>query len=61
MDFDYAKNAIKVVGEPVQKVSETLKDVNPFSEGVVRGAPKAPLDVFDEVDEIVFAHLRNSY
>ena len=62
MSIDKAKNAIKVVGDPVNKVMETLKDVDPYSEALVKGSVvKIRLDVFDELDEIVFSYLKDAY
>ena len=60
MDLDLAKNAIKVVGEPVDRVILVLQDINPFDSkngAVIR----VPADVFDELDEIVFSYLRDAY
>ena len=60
MDLDLAKNAIKVVGEPVDRVVLVLQDINPFDSkngAVIR----VPADVFDELDEIVFSYLRDAY
>ena len=62
MSIDKAKNAIKVVGDPVTKVMETLKDVDPYSEAQVKGSVvKIRMDVFDELDEIVFSYLKDAY
>ena len=62
MNLDKAKNAIKVIGEPVTKVIETLKDIDPCGEALVKGSVvKIRMDVFDELDEIVFSYLRDAY
>ena len=62
MNLNKARNAIKVIGPPVDKVIETLKDVDPYSEASVNGAViKVPMDVFDELDEIVFSYLKDAY
>jgi hypothetical protein len=62
MNLDKAKNAIKVIGDPVTKVIETLRDVDPYSETLVKGSVvKIRMDVFDELDEIVFSYLRDAY
>jgi hypothetical protein len=62
MNLDKARNAIKVVGEPVNKVTEILKDINPYTEAPVNGAVvRIRMDVFDELDEIVFSYLKDAY
>ena len=62
MNLDKAKNAIKVIGEPVTKVIETLRDIDPCGEALVKGSVvKIRMDVFDELDEIVFSYLRDAY
>jgi hypothetical protein len=62
MNVDKARNAIKVVGEPVNKVTEILKDINPYTEAPVNGAVvRIRMDVFDELDEIVFSYLKDAY
>ena len=62
MNLAKAKNAIKVIGPPVDKVIEILKDIDPYSEASIKGTVvKIPMDVFDELDEIVFSYLRDAY
>ena len=60
MDLDLAKNAIKVVGPPVDRLVTRLADINPF-ENKTNAVIKVPIDMFDELDEIVFSYLRDAY
>ena len=61
MNLDKARNAIKIVGEPVDKVIEILKDVDPYTEASLHTVVKIRMDVFDELDEIVFSYLKDAY
>ena len=62
MNLDKARNAINVIGEPVDKVIEILKDIDPYSETSVKGTVvKIRMDVFDELDDIVFSYLKDAY
>eukprot|EP00596_Hydrurales_sp_CCMP1899_P010160 CAMPEP_0119055114 /NCGR_PEP_ID=MMETSP1177-20130426/75519_1 /TAXON_ID=2985 /ORGANISM="Ochromonas sp, Strain CCMP1899" /LENGTH=607 /DNA_ID=CAMNT_0007035569 /DNA_START=227 /DNA_END=2047 /DNA_ORIENTATION=+ len=62
MSLDTAKNAIKVVGAPVDRVIELLRDIDPQCEVEVKGTIlKIKMDIFDELDEIVFSYLRDAY
>jgi beta-adrenergic-receptor kinase len=60
MDLDLAKNAIKVVGQPVERLVARLADINPF-DNKTNAVIKVPADTFDELDEIVFSYLRDAY
>jgi len=62
LDLENAKNAIKVKGEPVARVIGLLKIVNLNSKQEKEGeVMKISMDIFDELDEIVFGYLRDSY
>jgi beta-adrenergic-receptor kinase len=62
LDLENAKNAIKVVGEPVTRVLALLKIISLNSAEEKEGeVTKISMDIFDELDEIVFGYLRDSY
>lgn len=56
-----AKNAIKVVGGPINRIEQHLQSECRTSELNEGHTLRVSVNVFDEVDEIVFGYLRDNY
>jgi beta-adrenergic-receptor kinase len=56
MNLKEAKNAIKVIGQPIERVKDALATID-LSDQKNAAVVKVPTDVFDELDDIVFAYL----
>jgi beta-adrenergic-receptor kinase len=58
---DNAKNAIKVLGGPINRIEERLRINDMKSESKEKQAYRVSASIFDEVDEIVFGYLKDTY